>query len=162
VGTGQLFEKILQLNPTGRNVGIDLTEEMLSRARARAKKSGVSDNELRIGDAYHLPYTDSSFDVVINSYMFDLGPEGDFSVILAEFMRVLRRSGRVVLVNMTKGSRPFNAIWEWIYTIRPSLLAGCRVIELEAYLEEVGFQHVRREFIRHMLFPSEVIYGVKP
>lgn len=162
VGTGALFEKILRLNPTGRNEGIDLTEEMLSRARARAKRTGVSGYVLKIGDAYDLDYPDNCFDVVLNNYMFDLIPEKDFVVILGEFRRVLRKGGRIVLVNMTKGSRWFNASWEWIYDIRPSLLGGCRGIELKPYLEQEGFKKIRREYVSQMLFPSEVIYGVKP
>ena len=162
MGTGILFEKILQLNPTGRNEGIDLTEEMLSRARARAQKSGASGYALKVGDAYHLQYSDNSFDVVLNNYMFDLIPEKDFVAVLGEFKRVLRKGGRIVLVNMTKGSRWFNAVWERLYKTRPSLLGGCRGIELKPYLEEVGFERIRREYVSQMLFPSEVIYGVKP
>lgn len=160
VGTGILFEKILKLNPTGRNEGIDLTDEMISRARARAQKSGASGYVLKVGDAYHLQYPDNAFDVVLNNYMFDLIPEKDFVVILSEFRRVLRKGGRIALVNMTKGSRWFNAVWEWLYKIRPSLLGGCRGVELKPYLEAVGFEKVRREYVRQMLFPSEVIYGV--
>ncbi len=162
VGTGILFEKILQLNSTGRNEGIDLTEEMLSRARARAQKSGASGYVLKIGDAYHLQYSDNSFDVVLSSYMFDLIPEKDFVAILREFKRVLRKGGRIVLANMTKGPSWFNAVWQWLYKNRPSLLGGCRGIELKPYLEEVGFEKIRREYVIQMLFPSEVIYGVKP
>jgi ubiquinone/menaquinone biosynthesis C-methylase UbiE len=162
VGTGILFEKILELNPTGRNEGIDLTEEMLTRARARAQKSGASSYVLKVGDAYHLEYSDNSFDVLLNNYMFDLIPERDFLAILSEFRRVLRSGGRIVLVNMTKGPRWFNAVWEWLYKIRPSLLGGCRGIELKTYLEKAGFEKIRREYVSQVLFPSEVIYGVKP
>jgi len=162
VGTGILFEQILKLNRAGRNEGIDLTDEMLSLARARVQKSGASGYVLKVGDAYGLNYPDNSFDVVLNSYMFDLIPEKDFVDILSEFKRVLRKGGRVVLANMTKGSRWFNAVWERLYKIRPSILGGCRCVELKSYLEEVGFEKIRREYIRQMLFPSEVTYGVKP
>lgn len=162
VGTGVLFEKILLLNPTGRNEGIDLTEEMLSRARARVHKSGKSNYVLKIGDAYHLQYPDNSFDLIMNNYMFDLIPEKDFRAILSELKRVLRKGGRIVLVNMTKGPHWFNAVWEWLYKIRPSLLGGCRGIELSPYLEKVGFEKVVREYLTQMIFPSEVIYGMKP
>ena len=124
VGTGILFEKLLKLNPTGRNEGIDLTEEMVTCARARAQKSGVSGYDLKVGDAYHLENSDDSFDVVLNNYMFDLIPEKDFVVVLSEFKRVLRPGGRVVLVNMTKGAGWFNTFWEWLYKTSPSLLAG--------------------------------------
>jgi len=162
VGTGILFEKILQLNPNGRNEGIDLTEEMLDRARARAYKTGVSGYVLQPGDAYHLQYPDNSFDVVLNNYMFDLIPEHDFAAILSELKRVLHTGGRIVMINMTKGSRWFDVLWEWLYRLRPSLLGGCRGVELTPYLVATGFEKVRREYVSQYFFPSEVIYGVKP
>lgn len=161
VGTGLLFEKILHMNPNGRNEGIDLTEEMLKRARTRALKSGLSNYVLRTGDAYHLEYPDDSFDVVLNNYMFDLIPEHDFAVILGEFNRVLHTGGRIILVNMTRGSNWFNALWEWLYRLRPSLLGGCRGVELKPYLDKAGFEKVQREYISQFSFPSEVVYGVK-
>lgn len=160
VGTGVLFEKLLKLNPAGRNEGIDLTEEMVTRARARAQKSGASDYVLKVGDAYHLENADHAFDVVLNNYLFDLIPEKDFVVVLSEFRRVLRPGGRLVLVNMTKGAGWFTTVWEWLYKTWPSLLGGCRGIELAPYVEDVGFEQVRREFISQLGFPSEVIFGV--
>lgn len=161
VGTGLLFEKILQMNPHGRNEGIDLTKEMLARARTRAQKSGLSNYVLQTGDAYHLRYPDDTFDVVVNNYMFDLIPEHDFAVILGEFKRVLRAGGRIVLVNMTQGSNWFNTLWEWLYRLRPSLLGGCRGVQLKPYLERAGIEKVQREYISQLFFPSEVVYGVK-
>jgi ubiquinone/menaquinone biosynthesis C-methylase UbiE len=162
VGSGVLFERILQSNPEGRNEGIDLTEEMLDRAKVRAQKTGASNYALRVGDAYQLQYPDNVFDVVLNNYMFDLIPEKDFVAILSEFRRVLRKGGRIVLVNMTKGPTWFNAIWEWLYELRPSLLGGCRGIELSPFLEKAGFEKIRREYVSQLTFPSEVIYAVSP
>lgn len=162
VGTGVLFEKILQANPRGRNEGIDLTEEMLHRARKRANRSGTTNYTLRVGDAYHLSYKDNSFDVILNNYMFDLIPERDFTVILQEFKRVLKSGGRIVLVNMTRGGTGFNVIWDLLYRISPGLLGGCRGVELMPYLEEEGFYMIEREYIRQAFFPSEVIYAIKP
>jgi ubiquinone/menaquinone biosynthesis C-methylase UbiE len=162
VGTGILFEKILRLNPAGRNEGIDLSEEMLARARVRAEKTGARNYVLKTGDAYHLENPENFFDVVLNNYMFDLIPERDFVAILNEFKRVLRQRGRLVLVNMTKGPSWFNAIWDQLYKTQPSLLGGCRGVELASYLEKAGFDKIRREYISQFVFPSEVIYAVKP
>jgi demethylmenaquinone methyltransferase / 2-methoxy-6-polyprenyl-1,4-benzoquinol methylase len=142
VGTGVLFEKILRLNPLGINEGIDLSEEMLARARVRSEKTGARNYALNIGDVYHLQNRDDSFDVVLNDYMFDLIPEKDFVAILNEFKRVLRQRGRVVLVNMTKGPRWFTAMWDWLYNVQPSLLGGCRGVEFGPYLEKVGFDKI--------------------
>jgi ubiquinone/menaquinone biosynthesis C-methylase UbiE len=162
VGTGLAFEEILKSNPTGRNEGIDLTKEMLSRARYKAEKSGINNYCLSLGDAYDLKYSDCTFDVVINNYMFDLLPEEDFPVVLGEFKRVLRPGGRLVMVNMTKWKHWYNSLWEGIYRINPAWLGGCRGVYLLPYLESVGFLEMKKEFISQMTFPSELIYGVKP
>lgn len=161
VGTGILFEQVLKANPTGRNEGIDLTEEMLAQAKIRAEKSGASNFNLKVGDAYHLEYPDSSFDIVLNNYMFDLIPEKDFLRIVTEFKRVLRPGGRIVMANMTAGTRWFNAIWDWLYKLHPALVGGCRAIELSPHLQRAGFENIRREHISQATFPSEVIYALK-
>ncbi len=160
VGTGLAFERILQSNPSGRNEGIDLTEAMLVRAEKRAAKSGSSNYRLRVGDAYDLDFPDKSFDVLINNYMFDLLPQQDFQIVLAEFNRVLRPGGRLAMVNMTTGQRWYNGIWERIYRINPALLGGCRSVSLLPQIELCGFTQTRREYVSQLTFPSEIIYGV--
>lgn len=162
VGTGLAFERILRSNPSGRNEGIDLTEAMLARARNKAAKCGVADYRLRIGDAYDLDFSDDSFDVLVNNYMFDLLPQSDFQRVLAEFLRVLRPGGRLALVNMTVGERWYNAIWERIYRVNPALLGGCRGVTLLPAVEAGGFIGTKREYISQFTFPSEVVFGVAP
>ncbi|MHB8878048.1 MAG: class I SAM-dependent methyltransferase [Myxococcaceae bacterium] len=68
VGTGLLFEQLLRANPTGRNVGVDLTGAMLARARRRAALTGVPHTLLQ-GDARCLAFEDASFDVVVSNYL---------------------------------------------------------------------------------------------
>ncbi len=160
VGTGLAFEKILRANPSGRNEGIDVTEAMLARAETRAANSGAQNYRLTLGDAYALDFADSEFDVLINNYMFDLLPESDFSTVLAEFRRVLRPGGRLVLVNMTTGKSWHNRIWEWVYRMNPAWLGGCRAVKLLPILEESGFAKIERLYVSQMTFPSEVISAV--
>jgi len=160
VGTGILFEQVLRVNPNGRNEGIDLTQEMLAHAINRAEKSGTRHFNLKVGDVSNLDYPDHSFDVLLNNYMFDLTPENDFLQILSEFKRVLRLGGRIVMANMTTGTRLFNMIWACLYKLNPALVGGCRGVELSPYLQHAGFQEIRREYISQMSFPSEVIYAV--
>jgi ubiquinone/menaquinone biosynthesis C-methylase UbiE len=160
VGTGLAFERILQTNPSGRNEGIDLTESMLTRAKKKAARSGLNNYRLRLGDAYALDYPNDSFDVLINNYMFDLLPQKDFPALLAEFKRVLRPGGRLVIVGMTEGERWFNGLWERIYRINPALLGGCRGVSLLPYLEAGGYEQTTREYLSQATFPSEIVYGV--
>jgi len=160
VGTGLAFEKILRANPSGRVEGVDLTDGMLSRAERRAAATGQTNFRLGIGDAYNLDFAANSFDVLINNYMFDLLPEQDFPAVLAEFGRVLRPRGRLVMVNMARGERWYNGIWTLIYKLSPALLGGCRGVSLLEHLQDAGFQQTEREYLSQSTFPSEIITGI--
>jgi ubiquinone/menaquinone biosynthesis C-methylase UbiE len=162
VGTGAAFAEILKKNQSGRNNGIDLTNEMLGRAKKKAQKSGLNNYHLALGDAYNLAYDNDSFDLVFNNYMFDLLPERDFPVVLNEFKRVLRPGGRLLMANMTKSMHWYNSIWEVVYGLSPELLGGCRGVCLLPYIESAGFINTKREFISQMTFPTEIICGMKP
>lgn len=166
VGTGLSFQHLLHRNPRGWTEGVDLTPAMLRRARRRTERrqarGGTDRYRLRLGDAYALDVPDDRFDLVVNSYMFDLLPEEDFEQVLREFGRVLRPGGRLVLVNMTVGERWYERLWEGLYRLWPPLLGGCRGVRVAPYLERAGFTDVRRRVVSQWTFPSEVIYGEKP
>lgn len=162
VGTGLSFKHILAKNPSGHNYGVDLTPAMLKKAQKRAKRSGQSNYTLSLGDAYALNFPDNKFDLVLNSYMFDLLPKADFVPVLQEFKRVLKPGGRLVQINMTPGKAWYNHLWEGLYRLHPVLLGGCRGVEMEIPFQQAGFRQVKREYISQRTFPSEVVKGVKP
>jgi ubiquinone/menaquinone biosynthesis C-methylase UbiE len=157
VGTGLTFLEILKANPSGENVGIDLTPAMLARAQRKAARSGVKNYQLTIGDAFALQFPNRHFDLLMNSYMFDLLPENDFLAVLAEFKRVLKPGGRLVLVNMTHGEHFYQRFWEALYQLNPRWLGGCRGVLLHEYLQTAGFENLHREMLSQFGFPSEII-----
>jgi ubiquinone/menaquinone biosynthesis C-methylase UbiE len=157
VGTGLTFQEILRANPHGKNIGVDLTPAMLEKAKTRIGKSGASNYQLLVGDAYHLDFSDDQFDLAVNNYMFDLLPEKDFIPVLQEFRRVLKPQGRIVLVNMTKGTYFYQRFWELVYRLNPRWLGGCRGVLLSKSLQSAGFTEINRETISQMGFPSEII-----
>ena len=134
---------------------------MLRHAETRAHKLAPGRYHLSVGDAYALAFPDASFDVVINNYMFDLLPEKDFALVLAEFRRVLRPSGRLVLVNLAKGASWQHKLWDTVYRIRPSLLGGCRGVALTSPLERAGFTDIQRDLVYQCGFASEIIGAVQ-
>ncbi len=160
-GTGLNFTEILKRNPQGCVAGIDVSTKMLERTKKRIEKIGHKNYTLHLGDCRHLPFDDETFDVLMNQYLLDILPVEDFLPLLSEFKRVLKREGRIVLVHMTKGGKWINQIYERIYRLKPPLLAGCRGVMAQPFLEEIGFEDFRREFISQFGFPSEVIKGVK-
>lgn len=161
VGTGLTLTELARCNPHGRSVGVDLTPGMLARARRRVERKGMP-VELGIADAHRLGFPDGSFDLLVNNYMFDLLPQGDFQPVLREFRRVLRRGGRLVLVNMAQGERWHHRLYERLYELSPSLMGGCRGVSLSSDVEAAGFVDVSREYLAQLGFPSEVISARLP
>ena len=162
VGTGLSFKHLLRQNPDGWTEGVDRTPAMLHRARRRAARAPTDRYQLRLGDARALDYPDAAFDVVLNSYMFDLLPESQFVPVLREFRRVLRPGGRVVLVNETEARHWYERGWDLLYRLHPPLMGGCRGVRVGPAMHAAGFTHVRRQYISQWTFPSEVLYGEAP
>ena len=87
------------VGPEGSVTGIDMTPEMLAKARGAATEMGVSNVEFVEAEAERLPFADGSFDVVISNGVIDLIPDKD--AVFSEIMRVLRPGGRVQLADVT-------------------------------------------------------------
>lgn len=119
VGTGLAFYEIVKRNQKGQNLGIDISPGMLDKAKKRLSRLTGVNYQLELGSAFHLPAEDQKFDLLVNNYMFDLIPFDEMDAILAEFKRVLKREGKLVLVNMTKGERFGSGIYDLIFRFSP-------------------------------------------
>jgi ubiquinone/menaquinone biosynthesis C-methylase UbiE len=163
---GILVEIVRRVDPTNVVYGIDVSPKMLAKARRKVMNAGYNNIDLREADARSLPFPDNTFDVLFNSYMFDLLPLNDIPTVLGEFRRVLKPNGRLVLVNMSKEDGGRRTWWERLYESLPRtwaayLLGSCRPVLLEAFVQDAGFGEVKREFIRGLL-PSEIVFAKKP
>jgi ubiquinone/menaquinone biosynthesis C-methylase UbiE len=162
-GTGAQLVELALRNPSGRTVGVELAEGMLAQTRKRLAAAGIEARvEVLQASALELPLEDESFDLVVNGYMLDLLPRDDIPRALAEFRRVLRAGGRLVLSNMTKGERRGHRLWDALYARGINLTANCRGVLAAPVLDELGFTGVRREYIAQAGFPTEIVTARKP
>jgi ubiquinone/menaquinone biosynthesis C-methylase UbiE len=156
VGTGQLFEKIINKNKTGLNFGVDLSLDMISRAKNKLK-TAPEKFLLSLGNAFNLPYKNESFDFIFSSYVLDLLPEDSFNTVLKEFYRVLKPNSTGVLITMSVGSKWYNKSWYLLSKYFPSLLTNCRPVSLKRYIEARSFKIIDARIISQNTFPSEII-----
>jgi ubiquinone/menaquinone biosynthesis C-methylase UbiE len=162
VGTGRLFSWLVMRNPSGHNEGIDLSPEMLARARHRLAPLAMAGSaRLQEGSAYNLPFESGTFDILFNTYMLDLLPVEDYPRLLGEFKRVLKPGGKLALAYFSHGQKPGNRFWVWAAKRFPSLLTECRPIRLETALRTAGFVILHKEEISQNTFPSTVVLAQK-
>jgi arsenite methyltransferase len=98
LGSGAGFDAFLaarEVGPSGRVIGVDMTPEMLARARDNAERAGHGNVEFREGRIEALPLEDASVDVVISNCVINLVP--DKGAVYREIARVLRPGGRLVI-----------------------------------------------------------------
>ena len=90
------------VGPTGRAIGVDMTEAMRSRAIEGARNCGLTNVDVRAGDATRLPIEDGSVDVVISNGVLNLVPEKERAI--AEIARILKPQGRVQMGDIIIGT----------------------------------------------------------
>ena len=157
VGTGTALQSLARANSTGVTVGTDLTPAMLWRTRRRFRRRSLASPALCQADARLLPFGDSSFDLVFSIYLLDLLSIPDIEKALQEMRRVMRPSGRLVLLHLRRDNPFFDRLWRFFYWMVPMLLGGCRPIGVAPHLPSAGFAVVQAHRIMQWGIPVEVI-----
>lgn len=156
LGAGGGFDCFLaaqEVGGDGHVIGIDMTPDMLSKARKNAVKGQFTNVEFRLGEIEHLPVADNTADVVISNCVINLSP--DKPLVFRDALRVLKPGGRLAISDVVATTELPEAMRN-----DPQLIAGCMgnaslIDELEQMISDAGFTDIRiqpkdesREFIR--------------
>ena len=130
-----------QVGPAGRVIGVDMTHEMLTKARANGEQVGAANVEFRLGEIEHLPIGDNTADVVISNCVINLVP--DKEQVYREAFRVLRLGGRLAIADVVN-TVPLPPD----LSADTALLCGCiagaaTVRQIEDWLAAAGFADIR-------------------
>jgi arsenite methyltransferase len=124
----------------GHVIGVDMTPEMISRARDNAESVDATNVEFRLGEIEHLPVADASVDVILSNCVINLAP--DKRPVFAEALRVLKPGGRLAIYDIVaRGPIPAEARAD--LDLHASCVSGAIPIgEVEALLAELGYTDV--------------------
>lgn len=144
LGSGAGFDCFLaagQVGPEGHVIGIDMTHEMLAKARANAARIGAANVEFRLGELEHLPVADNAAEIVISNCVINLVP--DKAQVFRETFRVLKPGGRLAVSDIVS-TAPLPAELR----ADPALVCGCvsgaaPVLQIEGWLRDAGFADIR-------------------
>jgi len=156
LGSGAGFDCFLaarQVGSTGKVIGVDMTPDMISKARDNARKGSYSNVEFRLGEIEHLPVADASVDVIISNCVINLST--DKPSVFREAYRVLKPGGRLAVSDVVATAELPKDIRNDLALYSACVAGAAFVTDLESILADIGFADIQiapkdesREFIR--------------
>jgi len=143
LGSGAGFDAFLaaqRIGETGRVIGVDMTPEMVKKAKANARKGGYTNVEFRLGEIEKLPVEDGAIDVIISNCVINLSPEK--RKVFEEAFRVLKPGGRLMVSDLVLVKELPAAIKGSIEAYVGCLAGAARREDYLRFLKQAGFESV--------------------
>ncbi|MFB0517788.1 MAG: arsenite methyltransferase [Acidobacteriota bacterium] len=156
LGSGAGFDCFIAANkvgPNGRVIGVDMTPEMIDRARESARRGNYENVEFRLGEIEHLPVADNSADVVISNCVINLVP--DKKMVFREAFRALKPGGRLIISDIVLLRELPDCIQSSVEAYVGCISGAMMRDEYLSAIKAAGFQEVR--VIDEKSFPIELL-----
>ena len=144
LGSGGGFDCFLaakQVGETGKVIGVDMTPDMLSKARDNAGKMQAKNVEFRLGEIEHLPLADNSADIIMSNCVINLSP--DKQKVYRDAFRILKPGGRLAISDIV-ATVPLPAEIQKDLALVSACVGGAATIdETVDMLKKVGFQDIK-------------------
>lgn len=144
LGCGGGFDCFLAARRVGKKgqvIGVDMTPEMIHKARENAAKGKIQNVDFRLGEIEHLPVADAAADVILSNCVINLSP--DKPQVYAEAFRVLRRGGRLAISDVV-AIAPIPAMLKKTLQAHSGCIAGSATVrQTKRMLQKAGFSEIR-------------------
>lgn len=144
LGSGAGFDCFLAaraVGPTGHVIGVDMTHEMLTKARMNALQTGASNVEFRLGELEHLPVADNTADVILSNCVINLVP--DKAQVFREAYRVLKPGGRLAISDVVSIAAVPASLGRDAELICGCVAGAAPGPQIEAWLAAAGFDRIK-------------------
>ena len=156
LGSGAGFDCFLaanQVGESGRVIGVDMTPEMIDKARENARKGGYQNVEFRLGEIENLPVADNSLDIIISNCVINLSP--DKKRVFREAFRVLKAGGRLMVSDIVLLKELPDVIKNSVGAYVGCLAGAIIKDEYMRAIESAGFREC--QIMEEVNFPLELV-----
>ena len=158
LGSGAGFDCFLavdKVGPQGKVIGIDMTPEMIDKARDNARKAGIGNIEFRLGEIENLPVADSVIDIIISNCVINLSP--DKERVFKEAFRVLKPGGRMMVSDIVLEKELPESIKDDISAYVSCISGAILKDEYISTIKQAGFTDIK--ILDEVSFPISYIIG---